>query len=521
MPTKKSDKTSANRHAVGTARAATAHADNALLRARQGHGFAAERANHLVDVAKGKRARIVGTDNAKAGADRIVDGLHIQSKYCATARDTVNACFTRSGKLIYTHGGRPMKIEVPKDQFEEAVKLMAKKLQTGERSRATALRMAKNIVISGNIDGETAHRIVQAGNIDSVTFDAANGAMAAGMAGSLSVALAYAGAIWNGADKASAAREACVAGLQVGGVTWLSSVATAQLSKSGAEAVVREGSQWLVKQLGKKATLTIANTLNLGERALRSQVLEQGARRLTGKAAEGYLARSLTGNALAAAATTLVLSANDLRHVFAGRISMAQLLKNVTNTAAGVAGGTSGTLAGAAKGWKYLGWMPGGPPVGALVGGILGGLVGSTSASTASHYVTDWLIEDDAVEMMRTLEEVFVEEVQDQLLTQAEADRVLVQLHEKWDLAEQLREMFASVDPEQYARWLLRPLVTSVVGQRKKVRLPSEKILLKCAAELLSQTESSVDQVAPKTPSSSKVTLSQSVAWPFPTSSRP
>ena len=52
--------------------------------ARQGHGFAAERANNLYDKFTGHDAKIVGDDNAKNGADRIVDGVCIQSKYCAT-----------------------------------------------------------------------------------------------------------------------------------------------------------------------------------------------------------------------------------------------------------------------------------------------------------------------------------------------------------------------------------------------------------------------------------------------------
>ena len=48
----------------------------------RGHGFAAERANHLYDKLTGKDATLVGDDNAKWGADRLVDGVNIQSKYC-------------------------------------------------------------------------------------------------------------------------------------------------------------------------------------------------------------------------------------------------------------------------------------------------------------------------------------------------------------------------------------------------------------------------------------------------------
>lgn len=60
---------------------------------RQGHGFAAERANNLYDNLTGHDAKIVGDDNVKNGADRMVDGIFIQSKYCQTGSACVNECF--------------------------------------------------------------------------------------------------------------------------------------------------------------------------------------------------------------------------------------------------------------------------------------------------------------------------------------------------------------------------------------------------------------------------------------------
>ena len=48
--------------------------------ANRGHGFAAERVNHLYDKITGHDAKIVGDDNAKNGADRLVDGVQIQDR---------------------------------------------------------------------------------------------------------------------------------------------------------------------------------------------------------------------------------------------------------------------------------------------------------------------------------------------------------------------------------------------------------------------------------------------------------
>ena len=66
----------------------------------RGHGFAAEDANHLYDFLHGKKAQLVGSDNAKNGADRIVDGQYIQTKFCSTGSKCIAEAF-ENGKMKY------------------------------------------------------------------------------------------------------------------------------------------------------------------------------------------------------------------------------------------------------------------------------------------------------------------------------------------------------------------------------------------------------------------------------------
>lgn len=68
--------------------------------ASRGHGFAAERANTFYDRFKGHDAQLIGDNNIKDGADRIVDGINIQSKYCATGSECIRECFS-DGKFRY------------------------------------------------------------------------------------------------------------------------------------------------------------------------------------------------------------------------------------------------------------------------------------------------------------------------------------------------------------------------------------------------------------------------------------
>lgn len=84
---------------IGAFRTVNNQFEEEKFHSRQGHGFAAERANNLFDKLTGHDAKIVGDDNAKNGADRVVDGVNIQSKYCATGKRCINECFEMMEKV--------------------------------------------------------------------------------------------------------------------------------------------------------------------------------------------------------------------------------------------------------------------------------------------------------------------------------------------------------------------------------------------------------------------------------------
>lgn len=90
----------------------------------QGHGFAAERGNHIVDRVRLKNARILGDNNARNGADRLVSGTEIQTKYCSTAARSVGAAFDgQNGQYRYMGNNGPMQLEVPVISMPALLKL--------------------------------------------------------------------------------------------------------------------------------------------------------------------------------------------------------------------------------------------------------------------------------------------------------------------------------------------------------------------------------------------------------------
>lgn len=462
---------------AGVAEGAQNYSDNVILGAERGHGIAAEKANYLHDKLTGKDAKIVGGNNAKNGADRLVNGVQIQTKYCSSGSKCVAECFDESGQFRYwNQQGTPMEIEVPADKYDDAVKAMSDRIRKRQLRGVSDPEQAKEIIRKGHFTYEQARLIAKAGTIESLTYDAANGIKLAGTAAGLSAAITFAVAMWNGDDFDVALEAACYSGLKVGGIAWVSSILAAQLGRTGVEQSLRGTTDWVVQKVGPKAASWIATGLRSGNA-------------LYGAAAMNHVSKLLRGNFVTAAITTVVLSTADLYRLFDGRISGAQLFKNVSTTAAGVAGGVGGWQAGAAAGAALGSAVPVlGTAAGAVIGGVIGSLAGGMAAQTASKAVLDQFIEDDAKEMSRILESVFVEQAQLFLLGKAEADLFLDAL-KATDLPDLLRRMYASPDRELFARQFLVPMVESVIHSRRRIALPSDEQLLKGVGKLVERLE--------------------------------
>ena len=98
-----------------------------------GHGYAAEDLNAFHDHISGRDVELTGRDNSLYGADRTVDGVQIQTKYCASPKASIDAGFpnSNSGNYAYwdTETGKPQLLEVPSDQYDKCVALMREKIE--------------------------------------------------------------------------------------------------------------------------------------------------------------------------------------------------------------------------------------------------------------------------------------------------------------------------------------------------------------------------------------------------------
>lgn len=438
----------------------------------RGHGFAAERANHLADKLTGKKATIVGDDNAKNGADRLVDGIQIQTKYCKSGSKCVQECF-KDGSFKYMNAdGTPMQIEVPSDKYDAAVQAMENRIKNGEVKGITDPQEAKNIIRKGHFTYEQARNIAKFGTVESIVYDSVNGAIVSTYSFGISFALTFAVSIWNGEDFKEALKVATHSGLKVGGLTFVTAVLSSQLSKAGLNSLLVGSSEAVVKMMGPKAAAMLANAFRSGAN-------------IYGAAAMKSAAKLLRSNAITAGISFVVLSSVDVVNIFRGRISGAQLFKNLTNTAASIGGGTAGWAGGASAGAAIGSVVPGiGTAIGGVVGGLIGALAGGTIASKASSAVLDVFIEDDANQMVEIIEDVFKQLCEDYLVNEAEATSVVNVLQSQLN-ASKLKDMYASDNRSKFARQLLQPKFDEIASNRQTIKLPTDVQTVNALRELL------------------------------------
>ena len=216
--------------------------------AKQGHGFAAERAEHINDLAHGKDAQILGDNNAKDGADRLVNGVEIQSKYCRNGAACIQECFHNGKYRYYSKNGEPMQVEVPSDMYEDAVKAMRRRIENNQVEGVTNPDDAEKIVKKGHYTYSQVKRIAQAGTVESLTFDAANGMIIGASAMGISATISFATSIWNGEDLQTALQNAALSGLKIGGVSFMTTIITSQIARTSINSTVRLGTDIVGKR---------------------------------------------------------------------------------------------------------------------------------------------------------------------------------------------------------------------------------------------------------------------------------
>lgn len=395
------------------------HQVNDRFSGAMGHGHAGELMGDTMDKLKLKKTSMDGNSHVKHGADRVVNGTNIQTKYYSTAGKSIGACFENGTAKYINPDGSMMKIEVPRDQYNKAVKAMARRIENGEVPNESNPQNAARYVKRGALSYEHSQiatksifdrgsTIVVDGKVQSVSFGqklvySVGGDFLTGVANTMPTVMIsqvwyYVNARWHGQDTEEALKGAVLGAVKP--ILVGASIYTVSSQFGGSN---------LAKSIFKGAT---------------SENIAKGT---------------------AIGVTAAITIGPDVIECLRGRISMQQLVKNTAVTAAGAATGAAiGSI------------VPG-------IGTVIGGMVGTMAAKA----IADKFTEDDSVRMIRIAKEEFIDLVIFCPLKQAEFDEIVNKVFVDKNTTNLYKEMFASGNARKHIRDLYRNMITDKLKKRE------------------------------------------------------
>ena len=458
--------------AVESAQSAVFVEQKAAINTPAGHGEMAEEANNILDRIHGLDARVTGRDNAKDGADRMIgNDIFIQTKYYNSARGSLEACFNpETGNYRYMHDGKPMQLEVPKDQYQRVLEGFKQKIKAGKVPGVHDPAEAEQIVRKGRLTYQQAVNLTKPGTIESLSYDAATGAVICSCAFGITFVTTVFLSYRKTGDLKEAVQAGMTAGLQVFGLSFIQHMLVSQIARTSLANSLMGPSQFVVGKIGTQASASIVN----GIRAL------SGKGAIYGAAATKHLAKILRSNVVTSALTFVVFSVPETYKLTTRKISGAQFVKNMSVLAGSIVAGAGGAVGAGVIAAKVAGAAgtvvaPGvGTAVG-IAGGFVGGVVGAKTVSV----VGDVLHESDVETYGRLFNAYISVLCNEYLLSEAEVDSLVVNLDAiKPKEFKKLFEDISKADKQEpVIRGYLEPHFSNVIDKRPAFELPSNGVI--------------------------------------------
>lgn len=437
-----------------------------------GHGEMAEEAITYLDKLFGMYAKVVGRDNAKNGADRLVNGVQVQTKYYNSATGSLEACFApNKGNYRYLNpDGTPMQLEVPKDQYEKVLSGFKNKIKNGQVPGVTDPKEAENIVRCGRLTYKQAVNLTKPGTIESLAYDAATGVVTCACAFGISFVATTFLTFMNTKDIEQSIQAGATAGIQVFGIAFLQHMVVSQISRTGLAQTLIKPSQFIVEKLGFKASATLVN----GIRAL------SGKPPIYGAAASKHLAKIFRGNVLTSVITLAVFSVPETYKLIARKSSDAQYIKNMSSLVGSVLGGAGGAVAAGVVASKIAG-VAGttvAPGVGTAVG-IAGGFAGGFLGAVTVDAVGNIIHENDSETIGRLFNAITSGIVNEYMLSESEIEKFIEIMNAvpQKDFKKLFEDILSADNQVNVIRTFLESKLDDIVSQREHFKLPSDSEL--------------------------------------------
>lgn len=420
----------------------------------RGHGYAAEYGNNVFDKLAGKKV-INAAQNldengrqVKNGADKIVNGTPVQTKYYQSASETIGAAFEHhSAKYIYQASDgstQMMQIEVPRDQYNESLKLMQKRIDRGEVPGAKPGDDPRKYVKKGFFSYDSACCAAQSGTIQGLTIDLAQGAICASGAAGISALIMFAQSLWNGRTLKEAMGDSMQVAVLVLGKGAVTYTITMQLSRKNFANLLKRHYTSTGKKAGYenisnpiyKFSDNVANKISNSTFANSSIGEKIGLNKLDAQ-------KMISGGVM-----VVIIYGPDTIRAIQGKISGKQLFKNSMVATGGVLGAVVGTAI-----------VPG-------VGGIIGGAIGSY----VTKFSLDGYIKDDAIEMYNILKTEYVNSGIQAALSSEEMEELCKVTLQHKKVKKMLQNMYQSGVAREYAKnAIFNPVIQEIISKRMPV----------------------------------------------------
>lgn len=420
----------------------------------RGHGYAAEYGNNVFDKLAGKKV-INAAQNldengrqVKNGADKIVNGTPVQTKYYQSASETIGAAFEHhSAKYIYQASDgstQMMQIEVPRDQYNESLKLMQKRIDRGEVPGAKPGDDPRKYVKKGFFSYDSACCAAQSGTIQGLTIDLAQGAICASGAAGISALIMFAQSLWNGRTLKEAMGDSMQVAVLVLGKGAVTYTITMQLSRKNFANLLKRHHTSTGKKAGYenisnpiyKFSDNVANKISNSTFANSSIGEKIGLNKLDAQ-------KMISGGVM-----VVIIYGPDTIRAIQGKISGKQLFKNSMVATGGVLGAVVGTAI-----------VPG-------VGGIIGGAIGSY----VTKFSLDGYIKDDAIEMYNILKTEYVNSGIQAALSSEEMEELCKVTLQHKKVKKMLQNMYQSGVAREYAKnAIFNPAIQEIISKRMPV----------------------------------------------------
>lgn len=455
---------------VESAQSAVFVEQKAAINTPAGHGEMAEEAINMLDRLHGLDAKVVGRNNAKDGADRMIgNDIFIQTKYYNSARGSLEACFNpETGNYRYMHEGKPMQLEVPKDQYQRVLEGFKQKIKAGKVPGVVDPAEAEQIVRKGRLTYKQAVNLTKPGTIESLQYDAITGAVVCSCAFGITFVATVFLSYRKTGDLKEAVQAGMAAGLQVFGLSFIQHMLVSQIARISLAKSLIGPSQFVVGKIGTQASASIVN----GIRAL------SGKSAIYGTAATKHLAKILRSNVVTSALTFVVFSVPETYKLSTRKISGAQFAKNMSVLAGSIVAGAGGAV-GAGVAAAKVGALAGtgvAPGVGTVVG-IAGGFVGGVIGAKTVGVVGDILHEND-IEKYSRLFNAYISVLSNEfLLDESEVDSLVANLDtiKPKEFKKLFEDISKATEQELVIREFLEPRFNSITNARAQFEMPSNE----------------------------------------------